>query len=1014
MKDLRKRALFSLIFLAVCCIVLFSPLIATVASGNSTTWSDWQNKGMVSVSENAGEDRLNEPVEFTAKLDAAKSDGSDIRIIDSNDQEVPYQIDNASADKTFTIVFFTDVPRLSSKNYYILYNNPLALKPDYGQIASTVDNTAKTWQTRGVFIKWGEKAGFNVSGKNCITTLKFDNNSDNNPTNDPDCINDAYCWDWFYGFLGPDANGSNPGDFGSAQAQIVKNGPLFSEMALGTARLRYYKDHKWVLGNGYVQTFVGFDRNFQYMKSGLGAEAYITDLGSGDLRTWQTDYSSTTVNPQYLAFRNPGNGLVFGAIASNVTQWTLSAKNSGAWDRCIYFNDNANRPNAKIYWYSDTSNGYNNIGQLSKQLLNPISSSISVDIIPPTVWATPAGGIYNTSQQVTLTASEPASIYYTTDGTTPTASSVQYIGLPINILAPTTFKFMAIDTAGNQSQVYTENYVIDTDPPLVSLNLCGALGDNGWFVSDANFCISATDTVSGVASREYSLNSGAWTQMTAPVTISNEGTTTICYRATDNAGNTSTPNSHDVKIDKTAPTTTVSLEGTLGNNGWYTSDVTVTLTAVDNVSGVARTEYSFDNATWTTYAAPFVISTEGTTTVYYRSIDNAGNVESYQEQPIIDDKTAPLVDAAPVGGTPGGGGYYTTPPQIEITPGSDGSGSGYDHTEYSWDCSNWFTYSGPVLVTEDGTKICYYRSVDKAGNIGPVKSIVIKIDKTKPTTSISLQGTLGQNGWYTSDVVVTLTAEDTTSGVAKTEYSFDNITWATYTAPFTISTEGTTTAYYRSVDNAGNTEDVQGPEIVKIDKTQPQITITTPADGAEYLLNQLVLANWAVLDPFSGVFSSIGTVPSGNPIDTASVGIKYFSVSAQDFAGNKSTNSATYYVRYSYIGILQPINQDGSSVFRMGNNRTIPVKFQLQDANGNYISTAVARIYLTQISSNIMGTELEGISTSAATEGNLFRYDSTDNLYIFNLATDNLSAGTWRLRVELDDGTSKYVNISLK
>jgi hypothetical protein len=115
---------------------------------------------------------------------------------------------------------------------------------------------------------------------------------------------------------------------------------------------------------------------------------------------------------------------------------------------------------------------------------------------------------------------------------------------------------------------------------------------------------------------------------------------------------------------------------------------------------------------------------------------------------------------------------------------------------------------------------------------------------------------------------------------------------------------------------------------------------------------------------------------------------------------------------YNFGGILQPINQDGSSVFKLG--RTVPVKFQLRNTVGDFASTAIAKIYLAKTSNSVTGTETEAESTSSATTGNLFRYDITENQYIFNLATKPLTTGTWQIRIELDDGTSKYVNIGLK
>lgn len=80
-----------------------------------------------------------------------------------------------------------------------------------------------------------------------------------------------------------------------------------------------------------------------------------------------------------------------------------------------------------------------------------------------------------------------------------------------------------------------------------------------------------------------------------------------------------------------------------GTNGWFTSDVTVTLSATDNCSGVALTEYSLDGATWQPYTGSFTISTEGTTTVSFRSTDRAGNTEAVKTLVVMIDKTAPTI-----------------------------------------------------------------------------------------------------------------------------------------------------------------------------------------------------------------------------------------------------------------------------------------------------------------------------------------------------------------------------------
>lgn len=99
-----------------------------------------------------------------------------------------------------------------------------------------------------------------------------------------------------------------------------------------------------------------------------------------------------------------------------------------------------------------------------------------------------------------------------------------------------------------------------------------------------------------------------------------------------------------VTLDTTPPTTEATLAGTNENNDWYTSDVSLTLTAKDdeNGSGIEKTEYSTDNgSTWTTYTNPVTFTQEGIIEVQYRSTDKQGNQEEIKTITIKIDKTAP-------------------------------------------------------------------------------------------------------------------------------------------------------------------------------------------------------------------------------------------------------------------------------------------------------------------------------------------------------------------------------------
>jgi hypothetical protein len=92
-------------------------------------------------------------------------------------------------------------------------------------------------------------------------------------------------------------------------------------------------------------------------------------------------------------------------------------------------------------------------------------------------------------------------------------------------------------------------------------------------------------------------------------------------------------------IDSTPPETTATLSGTQGENDWYTSDVIVTLAAVDSLSDVKETRFRINTDLQQLYFSPFII--EGLTACYYYSEDNAGNIEAEKSLEIKVDKTPP-------------------------------------------------------------------------------------------------------------------------------------------------------------------------------------------------------------------------------------------------------------------------------------------------------------------------------------------------------------------------------------
>ena len=96
-----------------------------------------------------------------------------------------------------------------------------------------------------------------------------------------------------------------------------------------------------------------------------------------------------------------------------------------------------------------------------------MSWTYATESVPPVF--TPAAGTYKAAQSVTLrSATANAAIYYTTNGTTPTAISARY-SRPIAVDASETIKAIAISSAEGGSIVRSAAYVIHA-PPSISLS----------------------------------------------------------------------------------------------------------------------------------------------------------------------------------------------------------------------------------------------------------------------------------------------------------------------------------------------------------------------------------------------------------------------------------------------------------------------------------------------------------------------------------------------------------------
>jgi endonuclease/exonuclease/phosphatase family metal-dependent hydrolase len=263
------------------------------------------------------------------------------------------------------------------------------------------------------------------------------------------------------------------------------------------------------------------------------------------------------------------------------------------------------------------------------------------------------------------------------------------------------------------------------------------------------------------------------------------------------------------------------------------------------------------------------------------------------------------------------------------------------------------------------------------------------LDLDPPVSAIEATGQEGTEGWYTSDVTITVSATDDEggSGLANTTYSLDDsATWSPYNEPFPVAAEGTTTVLARSTDNAANTEEPPASATVKIDKTPPVISAVVPT--GDHVSGEPFDFSCAADDSISGVDDisatlNVDTVLPGT-ISLDHLGVNTLTMTATDVAGNSATQTYNFNVGYrvQWQPPIRYLDTAESYEYTMVDGSTLPVKWLLKDYYGNIVtdSSLTVKVYSWQNPANCV-VFVPGTGSSQ------IHYDPTTGQYIVNLHT---------------------------
>jgi uncharacterized protein len=200
--------------------------------------------------------------------------------------------------------------------------------------------------------------------------------------------------------------------------------------------------------------------------------------------------------------------------------------------------------------------------------------------------------------------------------------------------------------------------------------------------------------------------------------------------------------------------------------------------------------------------------------------------------------------------------------------------------------------------------------------------------------------------------------------------------------------------------------------VTVVDTTAPAVTLNGVSNGATYTLGAVPAASCSTTDSATGVavpatLTIAGGTANGVGRFTATCG------GAKDNAGNIAPPvTASYDVHYVFSGFLTALSPDGpdGKTFNVGS--TIPVKWNLQNAQGGFIvaPSAVGTIQVAPDPSCIAGQQ--GLALDANFTGNGLM--ETDTRFQFNWKTTGLSTGCYAFLLPLDDGTVQSAVVRLR